>query len=303
MNAWLISRPRRPPRSSRPADETPQGYFMRPRATLVSLRLLFCLSAAVPVLGIVAPAFAGSTQSDVARVRVVVDAATVGEAGPFFEDKVGAALRAAIQEAGYQLDDSGRADATVRVRITFYNEADLDYQVDVDISAGAQFVRLESLACPQCTDDSLLEKVDTHQPEILAELERALDQATATTQPTTNDEPATPARGESRRISPLGGAGVGVAVVGIGALIGGGVELGRGQVYDEVPRTPTERTGVDHRPVGGALLGVGGVMVVAGVTLLVVDIVRSKKRGREQLAHTHPLLGPTFVGLGYTGRF
>jgi hypothetical protein len=77
------------------------------------------------------------------------------------------------------------------------------------------------------------------------------------------------------------------------------VELGRGRIYDVV--VDTERTGVDHRPVGGALLGVGAVMLTAGVTMLVVDLVRSKKRQQAGLAH--PLLGPNLVGLGYSARF
>jgi hypothetical protein len=266
--------------------------------------LFVCVLLTTPLVVVPTSAIAGPGQSDSARVRVVVDAVALGDAGSFFEDEVGTELRAALEQAGYGLDDGIRADATVRVRISFFNEADLDYQVHVDISAGPELVQLEILGCPQCVDDDLLDKIHGQQAQIIAGLERALGTAHDRTQPASEDETPKPQR--AKPIGPimaLGGVGIGATTLGIGVLIAGGVEFGRGRVYDELTQIPTEHTFVDHRPIGGALLGVGGVVIAAGVTMLVVDIVRSRKRQRQQVGLAHPLLGPSIVGLGFSGRF
>jgi hypothetical protein len=252
-------------------------------------------------------AIAGPSTTTGASVRVVVDTKALGDAEAPFAAEIDQTLRAAVEEAGYVLDDSVRADATVRVRLSFFNQEDLDYQIDVDIAAGEQLVRLETVGCPHCEVDQLLARVDGRHTEILAALERALvrsrehvppegETPEGETPPVQEQEP-----GKPKPFGTLGGLGIGLAVLGVGTIVAGGVELGRGTIYDDVSRVTTERSFVDHRPVGGALLGVGGVVLAAGVTMLVVDIVRSKKHRHAGLAV--PLLGPSIVGLGYTGQF
>jgi hypothetical protein len=247
-------------------------------------------------------AIAGPATTTGSSIRVVVDAKALGDAEASFAAKIDEKLRAALEDAGYVLDDSVRADATVRVRLSFFNQEDLDYQIDVDIAAGEQLVRLETVGCPHCGEDELLARVDSRQSEILTALERALAQSSDTVVPAPDEggeDPPVQEPGKGKPIGALGGVGIGLAALGVGSIVAGGAELGRGKIYDDI--VTTERAFVDHRPVGGALLGVGGVVLVAGVTMLVVDIVRSKQRRHAGLPV--PLLGPSIVGLGVAGRF
>jgi hypothetical protein len=264
------------------------------------LTVLLCLSLAIPVSVVPTSAVAGPAQGDSARVRVIMDTEALGDAEAPFKGAANERLREALEAAGYELDDSVRANATVRVRISYFNKADLDYQIDVDLAVGEQILQLGTLGCPSCVEDDLLAAIDGRHAEIVAALERALAQQTKPQPVGDVDPPAAPTT-KTKPIGALGGVGIGVSVLGVGMLVAGGVELGRGRIYDDVTQSVTERTGIDHRPVGGAMLGVGAVMLTAGVTMLVVDLVRSKKQ--RQAGLVHPLLGPSIVGLGYAGRF
>ena len=240
------------------------------------------------------------------HVRVVVDVSMLGEEEASFVDAISPSLRAAIEGAGYVLDEGVSADATVRVRVRYFNEGDLDYQIDLDISAGEQLARIDTIACPQCFEADIVAKVDGQHEVILAALARMLantgsEPATANGSETSNEPPA--GEPKPKPIGALGGVGIGVAVLGVGALVVGGVELGRGKIYDDVPTgSKLNSSFVDHRPVGGALLGAGAVVLAAGVTMVIVDVVRAKKQ-RKSAAIAVPLLGPRVVGLGFTGTF
>jgi hypothetical protein len=265
--------------------------------TLAAAVWLGILVFASPNLAIGSP-----TAEQPSTVRLVVDAKALGEAEATVTATVAEQLRADLESAGYKLDDSIRAQASVRVRMTFFDEAQHDYLIDIDISAGSDISRLETLSCPNCAEQSLFALIHNHHDEIFAGIERAL--ANSHIEPSPNEEAVPgPKLDGPKRMGALGGVGIGVAMLGIGALATGGVELGRGKVFDDVSSgTALERTFIDHRPVGGALLGAGAVVLVAGVTMLVVDlVVRSKKR--KQTGFAAPLLGPNIVGLGYTGNF
>jgi hypothetical protein len=214
-----------------------------------------------PVLLLPRVAIAGPATTAGASVRVVVDTKALGNAEASFAAEIDETLRAAVEEAGYVLDDSVRADATVRVRLSFFNQEDLDYQIDVDIAAGEQLVRLETDGCPHCEVDQLHARVDGRHSEILAALERALvrsrehvpqegETPPGETPPVEEQEP-----GKPKPFGTLGRLGIGLGVLGVGTIAVRGVELGRGKIYDDV--VTTERSVVDHRPVGGPLLGVG----------------------------------------------
>src|SRR5689334_21893282 len=121
---------------------------------------IFVSSFACATVLLAPPSALAQAPSQAARVRVVVDAKDLGEAESFFDEEVGARVRGLVEAEGYEVLDSVDADATVRVRITFFNPDDLDYKIDVDISAGSEIVRLEPLDCPQCVDEDLLAKIE-----------------------------------------------------------------------------------------------------------------------------------------------
>lgn len=250
------------------------------------------------------PPAAALAPTQTARVRVVVDAQDLGDAEAFFDEEVGTRVRGIVEADGYEVLDSVDADATVRVRITFFNPNDLDYKIDVDISAGSEIVRLEPLDCPQCVDEDLLKKIESQNEEILAAIEKALAH---------EDRPAGDGdgdgdSGDEKRVAPigaLGGVGIGVLGAGIGLTIAGAVEIGRGKVYDNPPGAPL-LTGHDHGPRGRAFLGTGIAGVALGGALLVTDLVlRAKQRKRQgnRSGAVVPMISPTGVGLGWVGQF
>ncbi len=252
------------------------------------------------------PNAAAQAPAQPARVRVVVDAKDLGEAEGFFSEQVGEQVREAIQGAGYEILDSVDADATVRVRISFFNAADLDYKIDTDVSAGAEIVQLPRLDCPQCVDEDLLERIEGQRGEILAGIEKALLKEDRRNGGDAGDGDAGDGDGDGVRVAPigpLGGVGIGVLAAGLGLTIGGAVELGRGEVFDDVPDAGF-LTGKDHGPRGRVLLGTGLVSVALGGALLVTDLVlRAKKREWHRYGAAVPIIIPRGLGLGWVGQF
>jgi hypothetical protein len=107
-------------------------------------------------------------------------------------------------------------------------------------------------------------------------------------------------------IGPLGGVGIGVAVLGVGATIAGAVELSKGKVYDPGTLDRPDLEFTDHRPPGQALLGVGIATATVGVALLVTDVVIRSKKRRAQTASARtpfPMVGDGIVGVGLIQKF
>ena len=207
-----------------------------------------------------------------------------------------------VEAHGYEILDSVDADATVRVRITFFNPDDLDYKIDVDISAGSEIVRLEPLDCPQCVDEDLLAKIESQREEVLAGIEKALareDRPPGSGVDGDGDDPDD----RIAPIGPMGAVGISVLGAGIGLTIWGSVELGRGEVFDNRPGAP-RLTGQDHGPRGQILLGTGIASVAIGGALLVTDVVlRAKQRKRNRSGAAVPMITPTSVGLAWVAQF
>jgi hypothetical protein len=280
--------------------------FMPKPAILASILL------AAPLLASSSPAAAAPASADGERgstqVRVVVDAKGLGEAAEFFEKEVTARVKEAVEGAGYEVVESVEAEVTVRVRMSFFNEEDLDYQVDVDISAGSELVRLETLGCAQCVDEDLLGKIEGQGGEIVAGIDKALVRVKEG-----GEEPSGGGDGggeveEVGVIGALGGVGIGVAAVGLGVTIAGAVELSRGRVYEGDPATSEARylRWSDSRPRGQVLLGVGLGTLALGGALLVTDLViraKKRKRQREQASAFVPVFGAEMVGLGWVRHF
>src|SRR5690606_19837156 len=110
---------------------------------------------------------------------------------------------------------------------------------------------------------------------------------------------ATPETSEDRPrkpLGPLGRAGIGVAVVGVGTLVSGGILFAVGERVDPPTGRAPDIRGRNFAPPGVALMVTGGAALVAGAVLLVVDRTRAKKR-------TSALLLPSPGGLSITGRF
>jgi hypothetical protein len=266
--------------------------------------LSMLVSSFLCAIALLAPPRAAALEpKQAARVRVVVDARELGEGESFFNEEVGARVRGLVEAKGYEVLDTVDADATVRVRITFFNPEDLDYQIDVDISAGSEIVRLEPLDCPQCVDADLLAKIEGQDEAILAAIDKALAQ---------DDESSKRGRARADRdeggtqvapIGPMGGVGIGVLGLGLGLTIAGAIEIGRGEVFDNAEGAPL-LTGEDHGPRGRILLGTGVGGVAIGAALLVTDLMlRAKQRKRHRAGAAVPIITPTSIGVGWVGHF
>src|SRR5688572_6913268 len=77
-----------------------------------------------PTLVMPSVAIAGPAEAETTSVRVIVDTKALGDVETSAAAEIDESLRAAVEEAGYVLDDSIGAEATVRVRISFFNQED-----------------------------------------------------------------------------------------------------------------------------------------------------------------------------------
>jgi hypothetical protein len=159
-----------------------------------------------------------------------------------------------------------------------------------------------------CNSEKLLALVDDRIDEAVAEL-RVAKLANATTPPL-EPEPIPPGpvivpepevvddegMGRRRPVGALGYTGIAVSILGAGAL-GAGIPLA---LRPDGPRgtPPTLERYSTHSP-GIALAVGGGVALATGVTLLIVDRVRQRRRSVAVL----PTFGPGRVGLSITRSF
>jgi hypothetical protein len=99
-----------------------------------------------------------------------------------------------------------------------------------------------------------------------------------------------------RPLGTLGRAGIGVAVVGAGALVGGGVVYALKHRFEAPTGRALDLDGRNYKPPGIALMVAGGAALVAGATLLIIDRTRARKSASA-------LLLPSPGGFVMSGRF
>lgn len=274
-------------------------------------------------------ALAQAPVDDVAQPTILLeaDSSELGKRGAGLDRIVLERLAPSLEAEG--IDTTGSiSDIGVRVRVVPVDIDAFHYSIRFEIERGGVYTQvLGAVDCKPCIDATLLAKIDARAPA-LADLIKAQASETEPTpegsgtdgsgeveaggeegSPSTEDEGQ---EGEdegededTKRIGALGYVGIGTAALGLGATIGGAVELSRGRAYDpEVGADYYALSGVDHRPPGYVLLGVGVAAVSAGLVMLGVDVGRrakQRKSARGQRALVVPILSPT--GVGVVGRF
>lgn len=280
-------------------------------ASIVSLTLVL---AAAPN---VALAQAPSAEHDGPRpIRLEVDPDAIGERALGLEKMLQEQLAPVFEDNGVELVGPERSDAPrVRVRIGGkFKEVELfDYQLNFELVEGDQVVTLiEPVPCAACYDDVIVPTIAQQVP--------ALVEAVANASAAEPEGPSTGGDGDGGEgdgdtsepppspIGPLGGVGIGVAALGLGAVVWGAVDLSRGRVDDDPPGSDlaTRQTWTDYGPRGALLLGVGIGGVVVGGAMLAVDVViRAKKRknAKKRSGALIPILTPRSAGLGWVQRF
>lgn len=267
--------------------------------TFTASCLLVALSFARPSLA------APPADSDPRTVSLQVDVDDLGDKGIGLGDKILEHIEPRIAEADFRIvKDDDDAAMVLRIRFRALQSSEYDYGVHFEFVEGdSREPAIEWVDCHMCVDARLIPVLDEQLPALLLALdERADELAVAGNGDGGEPEPVGPM---PKPITPLGIGGSIVAAIGVGALIGGSVELSRGVMTESLQREQRDVT--DHRPPGYTLLGVGATALVAGIAMLGVDLsAQSKKRkarAQAERAQVFPLLAPGSVGLGIAGRF
>ena len=220
-------------------------------------------------------------------------------------------LQPALEEAGYEVTD-GFVDLALQVRYAPVEAGQFrDHGIHFEVIKGKNVEpAIQWVLCNACGQVRLEELLTETTPQLVEALKKATQTpATQNTEEGTHDDNPNGSNNDTqpvelpKPIGPMGGVGIGVAAVGLGVLIWGGVELSRGVVIDGLENE--QRRLIDHRPRGNALVGAGAASLVVGIVLLGVDLgLRSKQRkqARSKTA-VAPFFTPQSAGIGVAGQF
>lgn len=221
---------------------------------------------------------------------------------------------------GFPVSDG--AGDVVRIEISRYG--DYGANTRARLSVAGNEASLREFTCEACTDAQFLGKVEdeTTQLALWLHTERARAQEPASepeptvapkTDPTDEAEgdrgkagaSEAPVEHQGKRLGSLGYAGIASLALGVGMTVGGVVVLAE----DPSVRIPPEDTLIEEvtsrRPLGAALAGVGGALVVSGVVMIVVDqtILRKRRSKARVAARVRPSVSTAGVGVSLIGRF
>lgn len=274
--------------------------------TITMLSLLSLPAAAVAPVG----AETNSGSGPARKVAFEVDGkkllddqiATAAEDTMFFVRASG--TKALIDTHGVEVAEDDAAPA-ILVHLSWASYEDSIYDVRIEARRAGRSPQLfESFEC-ECTNSELAAAVTARLPAALQLLEEREPEEAA---PAVEPEPTAPGehivegtedpdRDAPRRpLGTIGRAGIGVAAVGVAALIGGGVVFVQGRKPDEPPGRAQARTGRDFEPPGIVSMVAGGAAVLTGAVLLIVD--RRRVRRAAQV-----VVLPSSGGVVVTGRF
>lgn len=243
---------------------------------------------------------------DPRTVRLHVDVDELGDKGIGLGEKILEHIEPRIAAANFRIvEDDADAATVLRIRFHALKSSQYDYGVHFEFVQGdSREPAIEWVDCHMCVDARLIPVLDEQLPALLLALDERAEELRAAGSEDRGGEPE-PVEPMPRPITGLGIGGSIVAALGVGALIGGSVELSRGVVTDVVPTE--QRKVTDHRPPGYTLVGVGATALVVGLAMLGVDLAAHSKarkaRAQNKRAHVFPLLAPGRVGLGISGRF
>jgi len=201
-----------------------------------------------------------------------------------------------LARAGVRVSDD--AKDVVRLEISRFGTNGVHYRGRLSIVGDAESTR--DFECEVCTDTEFLQMIEVETALIVRGLgaEEAAEAVgvapTLTPEEVVVEEDEPEARGQ--RVGGLGWAGVGVGLVGAGVAVGGAVLLPRDLVTRGLPGMVDARS---PRTLGIGLLAGGGVVLVAGLSMLAVDLVRRRPSKIALIPHG----GSHHAGVTVTVRF
>lgn len=273
----------------------------------LSLAALAVFGWSLPVAHSAPPAAAAARQ----RVALEVDVDELPQAERGVASVVLEHMRELIEGGGYEV--APEAETVLRVRLRQLEAGDANYGIHFEFVEGDVVEpATEWTDCVFCTEARLLQKLDATEEALLKSI--AERQAAGSSddgggetggEETGGDEGGDGDGDVGKPVKPigaLGGAGIGVAVVGIGVTIGGAVQWSRGRVpNDDITSMISE--GRDYTGQGQLLVGIGVGAVVVGAVMLGVDVGLRAKRQKAPRAHIVPTLSGKHAGISITGRF
>jgi hypothetical protein len=200
-----------------------------------------------------------------------------------------------IQQVAHEVDPTD--PKKIRVEIT---GAALQYQITTDVERHGKFLRDAKTVNCECSKSDLVIRALAEIVASLDELDQADQAATKTPLVDEGDPPPPddPKQDRPKRLTWLGGIGIGLVVLGVGGIGGGAAMVAIGETTSDRAGGSRERTNL--RPPGYAVLGVGVAALVGGIVAIVID----KKRLREDRKTTFlPYFDGTTTGLALRTRF
>ena len=273
--------------------------------------------SAVPVpTRVVAIAPADASAKPVAKITV--DATAMGDSAEVVAQQVDEGARAILEGNGLVASDAADAPEIV-LTVAPLGEGKPGYRCDYEVRQdGAVVPGSASFSdCRLCTESELVETAQAaveSQLDTLRELgapkvpEPAGDGGDAGVQGSSGDvggdddgdggggDDGTDDLDRPGGLGTMGKVGIGIGVVGIGALV-------PGIILAVLP--PKHLPNAERRTTtipGAVLAAGGGAALITGAVLLGIDLGRRKRRSQARL-HPSPVLGPDFAGASLSGRF
>ena len=165
----------------------------------------------------------------------------------------------------------------------------------------------------KCSNEDLLMGIDLGIQDAILKLGEAPSEPGSEPEPQPSPEPEpepAPEQSERSGLSPMTGAGIGAAAVGVAELIAGAILVTRDDERAFASSGALEIDRTSYRTPGIVSLGVGGVLVLAGVALVTVGLARpgkssdagSSRRSSRRWSWA-PAVGPTAFGAQLKGKF
>lgn len=218
-------------------------------------------------------------------------------------------LGAALEQRHIARDVAGAPKLRLVVLWLDYKRSDYIGKYESMRPGSADWTDAARFECFACSNTALSKKAEEVLGEALENASRPPKPAPTTHTPANPEHPTTappptttpdttPRDDGKRPLAGLGKAGIGISVVGL-AVLGTGIGLAvRGSKADDAASGEVSQ-GADTTPPGIALAAVGGVAVLGGITMLIVDRARARKsRVSASVGAT-----PHSFGFQLAGRF
>lgn len=252
---------------------------------------------------------AATKEASKTAVAIVVDVSKIDAFRDVFAKRLSLVASKRVAAGGMTEAASGRARIEIVVWPASAKRLGFDYSVNGWLDDRPLNVADNAGLCVPCMQEEVVPRIEAVLTRQVAALRDAANRPAEV--PGTEPPPPVPTagpkhpdrRGGRARLTKLGGAGVGIAGAGLAGIIAGAVLLARGRVDERGTDDPRSIRRVNYRPWGGAALGVGGGLFVAGIVVLAVDAARGRTARKSRRSAWAPAVDRSGVGAVWVWSF